>query len=670
MGGTRMLVAATAAAVVVSLFGAPVQAAPAEPKPGVTLPKALDNPAFYEKQTLCDPVARPGADALADLLHATYGPATIYIPRGCTSSTSEHFDGRAVDWMRSVRVPAQKQQADAFVNWLLAPAADGTPHEMARRLGMMYIIWNSRMIRMYDPGRGWTDYNGCTASSKSSAGLDTTCHRDHVHFSMSWDGAGEVTSWWSGRAQTQPFCSARYTSATPKSGSPTVLAPGAKVAGLVPVRATTILDTSAGKGAGLTGNCRALAGRSLYPRAAVPGLVPASARWAAVRVTSSSNAPARLSAWSAGAARPRGQVSTPIGSTTATMLVPVGSDGTIGLSTSLGSANLSAEVIGYVADPSAPRVTATPVTLTMTPSTRTPAMGSTVSFAVQVTPAQSVAVERQMLIGQTWQVMSRGTTDAQGRVTFSVSWPKDTTIRTYRAVLAGAGSDAAGVSPTFTVAAASATSAPVAEATPAPAQAPSLVVTPSTRTPEMGSTVTFAVQLTPAKKSVKVRRQMLIDGKWKTLAKARTNSKGQVTFKVKWPRDTKARVYRVRSSKKGSLPAQISASFSMSAVPKPVAATPAQSVVATPSTRSPKKKSKVSVAVKVTPAKKSVKVRRQMLIKGKWKTLATARTNSKGTVTFRFTWPKDTKTRAYRVTTKKRGSLPAMRTATFTLKGR
>ncbi len=147
------------------------------------------------------------------------------------------------------------------------------------------------------------------------------------------------------------------------------------------------------------------------------------------------------------------------------------------------------------------------------------------------------------------------------------------------------------------------------------------------------------------------------------MATARTNSKGQVTFKVRWPKDTKARVYRVKSSKRGSLPALVSASFSITALPKPSAATPAASVVATPSTTRPKKKSTVKVTVQVTPAKKSVTVRRQMLIKGKWKTLATARTNAKGQATFTYRWPKDTKTRAYRVTTKKRGSLPAMRTA-------
>jgi hypothetical protein len=214
-----MLVAATSAALLVALVGGPAKALAPMPTAAVPLPLALDNAAFYEAQTICDPTPRPGATALQNLLLATYGPATIYIPRSCTSSTSEHFDGRAVDWMRSVRVPAEKEMADAFVAWLLAPAADGTPHEMARRLGIMYIIWDSRMIRMYDPGRGWTEYSNCLDPARSGTSLDTTCHRNHVHMSMSWDGAAGITSWWTGAAQTQPYCPAMSTRATPGTGA-------------------------------------------------------------------------------------------------------------------------------------------------------------------------------------------------------------------------------------------------------------------------------------------------------------------------------------------------------------------------------------------------------------------------------------------------------------------
>ncbi len=51
-------------------------------------------------------------------------------------------------------------------------------------------------------------------------------------------------------------------------------------------------------------------------------------------------------------------------------------------------------------------------------------------------------------------------------------------------------------------------------------------------------------------------------------------------------------------------------------------------VEARPSTLTPKKGKKVKVRVQVTPGKKSVTVRRQMLVKGKWKTMSTKRTSS------------------------------------------
>ena len=347
MAGIRTLVAVTSAALVVALVGAPAQAVAPVPTAAVPLPVELDNAAFYEAQTICDPTPRPGATALHNLLLATYGPATIYIPRTCTSSTSEHFDGRAVDWMRSARVPAEKEMADAFVAWLLAPAADGTPHAMARRLGIMYIIWDSRMIRMYDAGRGWTEYRGCQAPANSGTSLDTTCHRNHVHMSLSWDGAAAITSWWTGAAQTQPYCPTMSSRATPGTGAGLVVPDLSAVPGAVPITPTAILDTRAGVGAGLTGSCRSLAGRSLYPTAALTGLVPAGVGAVVLQVTSTSNAPAALAAWSSGSPRPPGQVPTPIGTTTATVVVPLASDGSVALGTSLGAANLSATVIGY-----------------------------------------------------------------------------------------------------------------------------------------------------------------------------------------------------------------------------------------------------------------------------------------------------------------------------------
>jgi hypothetical protein len=373
---------AAIAAGVLGSAATPVGALGATPVARVALPPAIDQPSFYEKQTVCQSVARPGSLALGQLLLDTYGPATIYMTRACTGNVSEHFDGRAVDWMRNVRVPAEREQAEAFLAWVLAPAADGTPMEMARRLGIMYLIWDNRMIRSYDPGRGWTNYRGCMAAGMAGVGNDTTCHRNHIHISLSWDGAAASTSWWTGIAQTQSYCpAARSSGARPAPGDP-VLADPAAIPGLVMIEPTTVLDTATG--AGLAGPCRLLAGRTLRldVRSAIAGT---NARVVALQLTARSNAPAHMAFWSSGRSRPPGQVELPIAAdTSATILVPVASDATVSLATSMGAVTARARVIGYLNndlagaagssfDPPGRQSTGTPAAPPPPPPTPTPA---------------------------------------------------------------------------------------------------------------------------------------------------------------------------------------------------------------------------------------------------------------------------------------------------------
>lgn len=103
--------------------------------------------------------------------------------------------------------------------------------------------------------------------------------------------------------------------------------------------------------------------------------------------------------------------------------------------------------------------------------------------------------------------------------------------------------------------------------------------------------------------------------------------------------------------------------------PPPPAAT-ATKVSVKPSTTKPRKGKTVTLAVRVSPSKKSVLVKRQMLVKGTWKTMATKRTDAKGRVTFTFRWPKKVTANTYRVVTAKKGSLPAGSSAEFTLRTR
>jgi peptidoglycan hydrolase-like protein with peptidoglycan-binding domain len=169
------------------------------PVPPVRLPAGIEALSPYLEQDSCRPVAMPGAVELGDLLRATY-PGTSYgIARACGSDgiASEHYEGRAVDWFTSVRDPAGAARAKALLDWMLAADAAGRPDANARRLGVMYLIWNNRIWGSYRAAEGWRPYSTCAAHPERSR--DTACHRDHVHISLGWAGAAGRTSFWTGR---------------------------------------------------------------------------------------------------------------------------------------------------------------------------------------------------------------------------------------------------------------------------------------------------------------------------------------------------------------------------------------------------------------------------------------------------------------------------------------
>lgn len=190
----------------------PVQAArTTTPTSPVSLPAELDWQPEYQGQVLCSPEAKPGAIKLSQLLERTYGKYTTYIPRSCaTAGVSEHEEGRALDWMVDSENPTARAKAREFLSWVTAPGPDGTPGAMARRLGIMYLIYEDAMWRAYRPEDGWTEYSGCRA--KQDEGYDTSCHRDHIHISLSWDGAYAATSFWTGVAETREPCGSATTS--------------------------------------------------------------------------------------------------------------------------------------------------------------------------------------------------------------------------------------------------------------------------------------------------------------------------------------------------------------------------------------------------------------------------------------------------------------------------
>ncbi|MDP9181971.1 MAG: peptidoglycan-binding protein [Actinomycetota bacterium] len=149
----------------------------------------------YIGQSTCDPVAKPGVTAFRNLLLSTYTDSgSLGIVRDCgAGGQSEHKEGRAFDWKVSVYNTRQKAEADTLLNWLTKSDQYGNTYAMARRLGIMYMIWNRRIFKFYDAAAGWQAYSGASA------------HTDHVHFSFGWNGAKKTTSYWDGTVAPLDF---------------------------------------------------------------------------------------------------------------------------------------------------------------------------------------------------------------------------------------------------------------------------------------------------------------------------------------------------------------------------------------------------------------------------------------------------------------------------------
>jgi len=171
----------------------PLPAAPVTP---LGLPRAVEPLAAYVQQRACDPSDKPGAVGLGRLLTRTFPGTSFGVSRSCAADgfNSEHYEGRALDWMISARKPAQAAQAAAALNWMFARDAGGNRWSVARRLGIMYMIWNDRIWGAYATESGWRPYSTCARHPEPA--WDTTCHRDHVHISLTWAGAMGRTSFW------------------------------------------------------------------------------------------------------------------------------------------------------------------------------------------------------------------------------------------------------------------------------------------------------------------------------------------------------------------------------------------------------------------------------------------------------------------------------------------
>lgn len=191
----RAVLAALLAGALLWTGFAPVAAAkaPKPPKELTTGSVPLDAHLGYQPQRTCSPKAKPGTTALLKLLISTWGGSSSGISRGCAGGRrSEHKEGRALDWHMSVKSKSQRKRVDKALAWMTANNG-----EVALRLGVMYILWNQKIWSVYYPELGWRPM--------PNRGSATANHKDHVHISLSWDGAMKRTSWWTGVPVTVPL---------------------------------------------------------------------------------------------------------------------------------------------------------------------------------------------------------------------------------------------------------------------------------------------------------------------------------------------------------------------------------------------------------------------------------------------------------------------------------
>ena len=188
-----------------AVFGAgasPAQAAELPPGPGspAPAPSPVDAYVPYAGQDTCDPTVKPGAQYIMNMVLSYYRIGrNAGIARACgVGGQSEHKEGRALDWGLNVSNPAEKAAGDSFVNWLTAPGPDDKAGYNARRLGVMYVIWNTRIWSNSSVNSGWKPYAGSVP------------HTDHIHVSLGWNGASMRSSWWTGTAIPTESATRRY----------------------------------------------------------------------------------------------------------------------------------------------------------------------------------------------------------------------------------------------------------------------------------------------------------------------------------------------------------------------------------------------------------------------------------------------------------------------------
>jgi hypothetical protein len=159
----------------------------------------IEDYASYDPSTKCHEKPRPGTVKLSHWIVKRYGGGHGGLGRDCRRRpTSEHEAGRAFDWSLDARSKRDRQRAKAFKQHLFATDRLGNTDAVARRMGVMYLIWDDHMYAAWNGFRPEPYLSSSCPSRKKCS--RTLRHRDHLHLSLSKAGARGATSWFERRS--------------------------------------------------------------------------------------------------------------------------------------------------------------------------------------------------------------------------------------------------------------------------------------------------------------------------------------------------------------------------------------------------------------------------------------------------------------------------------------
>ena len=139
--GLNRLIAVLVAPLLALAVGAAVPAAPATAD--------VEDYASYEAPVRCHTMPKPGTVVLGRWVARQYGGGWLGFGRDCSKKngpTSEHQTGQAFDWALDATSRRDRRTADRLMERLFATDRHGNEDALARRMGVMYLIWDDQMF--------------------------------------------------------------------------------------------------------------------------------------------------------------------------------------------------------------------------------------------------------------------------------------------------------------------------------------------------------------------------------------------------------------------------------------------------------------------------------------------------------------------------------------------